>query len=1123
MREHVVETLEWQVAFASEGEAFEWQGRLASLVRGPALDAIAEVFDELGGSREVLALDTLEIDLGVLPRAGLEVHLKDRLRHGLREALQEALGRARTPAAGGGASLRPQSANRAEWLRHYLAHGFLPWQAGSGTRRRLPQLAERLAQDATGEMAQWLRGATGPAAVRWSQLLRRHLALLRPRAEAALQGDGPLDAGAAQAWSQLLQWDTAWLLARVQALGQEARVRRQMARHFGDAALFGLIERMVPGERAFIAAVIAEAAWFGRAQAPPLPPERMRPRLWEFTLAYLLVERGSEFNRQSYLGSLLRHHARRDGMDYGQLVRTLIDSVGDTPAASGLRRQMLQLLRELAARIDAPRDPDASGNGSTSGAARTPGRHAVEAQAARLGRAKLRLHAALQSEAPLDGATRHAWTWLRRWDPGWLVDEVRRQGQAARVRRRMARDFGHATLLALSGLLVPGEREFIEALVTRPAWLARVLPAPVPPRQLQPRLWEFTLAYVLAECGTGFNRRSYLGSVVRQLAREAGVAEAPLLRALLATLDEAGVPGGLQRQMRQLLGELLDALPAEAPTSHSAARGAPPGSRRWRQLLLPQLRFQWRAALAAAQPHAQDWQGAWDALARHDRAWLAEEAARHARSETARHAMAAGLPHEALLDLAELLMPGAGGFVGAVIGHAPALAPRAMQPAAAQRRAWEFTLAFMTAERGSEFNRRSYLAALVRRGARQDGVSEQGLLQALLHSLLAARDGGPMQRHMLALVRELLGAATPAAQDGATQGTALAEVLRAPGAPAAAEAARWRRRVEALSALPLAQAAAPLAALEQALDSPQAVQRLAMLLAPRGLDRLLQRLRPAEHRRIARHADALLAECAGAAVAASRARLWELRWRFILEYLFVQGRPFEAHDFESRMRHWLARQLGAPQLLARTAQSPAPPAPGEGTAPPPAPTQAAARTAPRAPTDGDADADEPIYVANAGLVLAEPFLPHLFTRCGLVQGGAFVDAVAASRAAHLLQAVLGGQGPWLEHELVLNKLVCGLPLAGALCWDGTLEPRELTTVDGMLAAMLQQWKVLGGTSVEGLRQTFLRREGRLVDKGDFWQLLVEPGPFDMLLDRLPWGFSTIKYPWMERMIHVQWR
>jgi hypothetical protein len=64
---------------------------------------------------------------------------------------------------------------------------------------------------------------------------------------------------------------------------------------------------------------------------------------------------------------------------------------------------------------------------------------------------------------------------------------------------------------------------------------------------------------------------------------------------------------------------------------------------------------------------------------------------------------------------------------------------------------------------------------------------------------------------------------------------------------------------------------------------------------------------------------------------------------------------------------------------------------------------------------------------------------------------------------------------------------------------------------------------LGQTSVAGLRESFLQREGCLSRKDDAWQLLVETRSYDMLLDRLPWGFATIKYSWMPGAIRVDWR
>ncbi|HLO95924.1 MAG TPA: contractile injection system tape measure protein, partial [Burkholderiaceae bacterium] len=69
----------------------------------------------------------------------------------------------------------------------------------------------------------------------------------------------------------------------------------------------------------------------------------------------------------------------------------------------------------------------------------------------------------------------------------------------------------------------------------------------------------------------------------------------------------------------------------------------------------------------------------------------------------------------------------------------------------------------------------------------------------------------------------------------------------------------------------------------------------------------------------------------------------------------------------------------------------------------------------------------------------------------------------------------------------------------------------------------------GHTSVAGLREAFLQRQGRLAkdkpraDAPPAWRLRVEKRGLDVLLDRLPWGFSTVRLPWMEGVLHVEWR
>ncbi len=96
---HVIESLGFELEYASEERAFERQERLAGFARGRGLQVIADVFDEMsppGG--EVLRLDRLELDLGPVDEEDLEHDLARRLREALRLALSDGLFRARQEA-----------------------------------------------------------------------------------------------------------------------------------------------------------------------------------------------------------------------------------------------------------------------------------------------------------------------------------------------------------------------------------------------------------------------------------------------------------------------------------------------------------------------------------------------------------------------------------------------------------------------------------------------------------------------------------------------------------------------------------------------------------------------------------------------------------------------------------------------------------------------------------------------------------------------------------------------------------------------------------------------------------------------------------------------------------------
>ncbi|MDN3514415.1 MAG: contractile injection system tape measure protein [Candidatus Brocadia sp.] len=166
------------------------------------------------------------------------------------------------------------------------------------------------------------------------------------------------------------------------------------------------------------------------------------------------------------------------------------------------------------------------------------------------------------------------------------------------------------------------------------------------------------------------------------------------------------------------------------------------------------------------------------------------------------------------------------------------------------------------------------------------------------------------------------------------------------------------------------------------------------------------------------------------------------------------------------------------------------------------------------------DAEEGLYIGNAGLVLLHPFLPRFFTGLGIAGEDKLLQP---ERALCLLHFLATGQVIAPEHELILPKILCNIPLEMPVESDVALTLAEQEEAAALLAAVIRHWDALRNTSADGLRGTFLLRPGKVSLRGADWILMVESRGFDVLLDQLPWGISMIKLPWMERMLWVEWK
>ncbi len=167
------------------------------------------------------------------------------------------------------------------------------------------------------------------------------------------------------------------------------------------------------------------------------------------------------------------------------------------------------------------------------------------------------------------------------------------------------------------------------------------------------------------------------------------------------------------------------------------------------------------------------------------------------------------------------------------------------------------------------------------------------------------------------------------------------------------------------------------------------------------------------------------------------------------------------------------------------------------------------------------DQDE-VAIHFAGLVLLHPFITNLFQNVGLLRKGGFVDAAAQQRAVCLLYYLAAGEVEFFEPALSLPKFLCSWPANKPVNRFLSLSQFEKKECDTLLEQAISHWEVMKNTSVQTIRSEFISREGILRQETFGWSLYIERQTKDILLEKLPWSLSPVKFKWMEQMLTVQW-
>ena len=164
----------------------------------------------------------------------------------------------------------------------------------------------------------------------------------------------------------------------------------------------------------------------------------------------------------------------------------------------------------------------------------------------------------------------------------------------------------------------------------------------------------------------------------------------------------------------------------------------------------------------------------------------------------------------------------------------------------------------------------------------------------------------------------------------------------------------------------------------------------------------------------------------------------------------------------------------------------------------------------------------PIPINNAGIVILQSFFIPYFQRLELLEGQQFKSEKQRRDAVHFLQFLATGATETEKQHLVLNKIILGLDINHPIETKINMFDADKEIAESLLNASIHHWKAIGKSSLEGFRGNWLIREGLLIETGQHWELNIQRRHYDLLLSKVPFSYSVIKFPWMKKPLYVTW-
>jgi hypothetical protein len=284
---HVIGRQLFDLHFYSQKEAYNLQTKVSYLFREKMKFILDKYLSEVSSPGVVIRLNQLDLNLGDIPYDKIDEEFPRRFEEALKKILPAQIEQAWTqPGVQGSVKQLPE--NMLLLLQLFLLNGYLPWWSDT---------------EKSGNPSEWL--------------------------------------------DQLLNSSPSDLARMLRKLNKTEPVHR-LVRQFSESQLEKIVRVLEPSEAAFIIAYAHDVDAVHKKK--PLVQESgegFRKAKWLVIFTYLLIERGSQFNRRAFLKSTIAGFAAHYNLDYGTLLLQLSDAAELLRQQTGFEGSLPGLIRSL--------------------------------------------------------------------------------------------------------------------------------------------------------------------------------------------------------------------------------------------------------------------------------------------------------------------------------------------------------------------------------------------------------------------------------------------------------------------------------------------------------------------------------------------------------------------------------------------------------------------------------------------------------------------------------------------------------------------------------------------------------------------------------------------------------